>query len=119
MKNKTEQYLLVKTECRDGEHEYTDVFCVIDDCDLDDDDLERAVLEWNYHGVEWDDCFNAWTDTGLRALSLYSASEITKKEHDVMEEYIYSFSTSMMIKHVISNAIYKALWEREKKEKVA
>tara|TARA_R100001480_G_scaffold142505_1_gene140041 strand:+ start:338 stop:697 length:360 start_codon:yes stop_codon:yes gene_type:complete len=119
MKNKTEQYLLVKTECRDGEHEYTDVFCVIDDCDLDDDDLERAVLDWNYGGVEWEEAFNTWTDTGLRALSLYSASEITKKEHDVMEEYIYSFSTSMMIKHVISNAIDKALWEREKKEKVA
>jgi hypothetical protein len=108
------EYLLVKTFCRSGEHEYTDAFCVVDDCDLDDDDLERAVLDWNYGGVEWEESFNAWSDDGMRALQLHSVDIITKEEHDVMEKYIYSFSTSMMMKSVISNAIYIASWKREK-----
>ena len=108
------EYLLVKTLCRDGEHEYTDAFCVVDDCDLNEDDLERAILDWNYGGVEWEEGWNAWTDNGMRALELHSVDIITKEEHDVMEKYIYSFSTSKMMKNVISNAIHTALWKREK-----
>ena len=108
------EYLLVKTWCRDGEYEYTDAFCVIDDVGLNDDDLERGILDWNYGGVEWDEAFNTWSDNGMRALSLALAVKITKEEHDVMEKYIYSFSTSMMMKNVISNAIYTASWKREK-----
>jgi len=108
------EFLLVKTFCRDGEYEYTDAFCVVDDFGLNDDDLERAVLDWNYGGVEWDEMFNAWSDNGLRALKLHSIDIITKEEHDVIEKHIYSFSTSMMMKNVISNAIYTALWKMEK-----
>jgi len=107
------EYLFVETWCRDGDHEYTDSFCVIDDCDLEDDDLERAVLDWNYGGVEWDEMFNAWSDNGLRALKLNSIDIITKEEHDVMEKYIYSFSTSKMMKSLIGNAIHTALWKME------
>ena len=50
-----QEYLLVNTLCRDGEHEYTDAFCVVDDFGLNHDDLERAILDWNYGGVEWEE----------------------------------------------------------------
>ena len=111
------EFLLVKTFCRDGEYEYTDAFCVVDDFGLNDDDLERGILDWNYGGVEWDEAFNAWSDNGLRALSLCLVKTITKEEHDVMEKYIYSFSTSMMMKSVIGNAIELGIWKQNEKEK--
>ena len=107
------EYLFVETLCRDGEHEYTDSFCVVDDYDLDDDPFEQTVLDWNFGGVEWDDDWGDWSD-GIRVVSLRTVEKITKKEHDVLEKYIYSFSTSKMMKNVISNAIHTALWKREK-----
>ena len=106
------KYYFVQSLCRDGGHEYTDSFCVVEDYGLNDEHFEHAVLGWNFGGVEWDDAWGEWSD-GIRFLSIRTVEKITKKEHDVMEKYIYSFSTSMMMKSVISNAIDTALWKRE------
>ena len=111
------EYYFVQTLCRDGGHEYTDSFCVVEDYGLNDEQFEHAVLDWNFGGVEWDDAWGEWTDNGMRALELYSVDIITKEEHDVMEKYIFSFSTSMMMKSVIGNAIQLGIWKRNEKEK--
>ena len=110
------EYLFVETLCRDGEHEYTDSFCVVDDYDLDDDPFEQTVLDWNFGGVEWDDAWGEWSD-GIRFLSIRTGEAITKEEHDVMKKYIYSFPISVMLKDVIGNAIELGIWKQNEKEK--
>ena len=63
------EYYFVQSLCRDGGHEYTDSFCVVEDYELNDEQFEHAVLDWNFGGVEWDDSYGDWSD-GERALSI-------------------------------------------------
>ena len=110
------EYYFVQTLCRDGGHEYTDSFCVVEDYELNDEQFEQAVLDWNFGGVEWDDSYGDWSD-GERALSIRTVEAITKEEHDVMKKYIYSFPISIILKDVIGNAIQLGIWKKNEKEK--
>ena len=110
------EYCFVQTLCRDGGHEYTDSFCVVEDYELNDEQFEHAVLDWNFGGVEWDDSYGDWSD-GERALSIRTVEAITKEEHDVMKKYIYSFPISIILKDVIGNAIQLGIWKKNEKEK--
>ena len=110
------EYCFVQSLCRDGGHEYTDSFCVVADYELNDEQFEQAVLDWNFGGVEWDDSYGDWSD-GIRALSIRTVEAFTKEEHDVMKKYIYSFSISLILKDVIGNAIQLGIWKKNEKEK--
>ena len=86
----------VEAWCRDGDHEYTDRFCITAP-DLDKvfepkddawDLVEQTILTWNFGGCEWDESQNTYTDGDYRHISLTERKKIDKKDVDAVVKHL-------------------------------
>tara|TARA_B110000196_G_scaffold112399_1_gene97660 strand:- start:99 stop:455 length:357 start_codon:yes stop_codon:yes gene_type:complete len=86
----------VEAWCRDGDHEYTDRFCITAP-DLDKvfepkddawDLVEQTILTWNFGGCEWDEILNTYTDGDYRHISLEWHTKIDKKNVDAVVKHL-------------------------------
>jgi hypothetical protein len=81
-------FYYVETWNRDGEHEYTDRFCITAP-DLDtffaphddaEDLIDQTILNWNYGICEWDDGAKTYTDGGWRHIRVDRVDRIPDDE---------------------------------------
>lgn len=91
------KYYICRTTCRDGEHEYSDIFLTTFHGTFDksdDDEVDRAILSWNY-GNCLEDTFNdGYTDGGYRNINISEWKQVGKHEHDFLEKTLPSISFS-------------------------
>ena len=89
------KYYVVQTKCRDGEREYSDIFCMkgenIDQ--VNDDYLKQVILYFNYNAIyQWEDDPDTYTDeTHERACWVANVEEICEIEHEIVESHVGSF----------------------------
>ena len=108
------KYYICRTTCRDGNHEYSDIFLVIldnpigffDGSTLDESDkTDEAILAWNY-GNCLEDTFNdGYSDGGHRSINVSEWKQIDKYEHDFLAKTLPS---------ILFSEIWKIYQEYEK-----
>ena len=93
-------YFLIKDHCRDGEHEYYDDIAVetkmtYEELEDNKDFWEECFLAWQFHHIEQDNNDEWWG--GLRIVSIYDFKSITKKQYEVLDNVIGSWSLENII----------------------
>ena len=81
-------FYYVETWTRDGEHEYTDRFCITAPAlntffaphDDADDLIHQTILGWNYGSCEWDENADTYTDGGWRHIRIDRINRIPDYE---------------------------------------
>ena len=110
------KYYACQTWCQDGDHEYSDIFLIVmGKPKYDEDEVDKAILSWNYGDCEWDDNNNSYSDGGWRSISVRQFDEIDKIEHDALAKQLNSFLFSQIWKGYQENEKWK---NENKKERI-
>ena len=102
-------YYVIQTWCRDGDHEYSDIFLITNiPKDTDEDLIDKAILTWNYGDCECDNFENVYSDGGWRLLSIRQIDEISQTEHDALKARISTFPFSSILDGYNENQKFKS-----------
>jgi hypothetical protein len=95
-------YFLITDHNKDGEHEYYDQVLVkttrtAAQLNADHKDWQQNFLAWQFGYVFLDDLIDAWWSDN-RIVSIYDWKQVPKKDFDVLDKHIGSFSLEQIIK---------------------
>ena len=95
-------YFLITDHNEDGEHEYYDEVLVkttmtAAQLNADHKDWQQNFLAWQFGYVVLDDLIDAWWSDN-RIVSIYDWKQVPKKDFDVLDKHIGSFSLEQIIK---------------------
>ena len=86
-------FFVCRTLCIDGGYEYQDIFLLTDlQVKIDEDEIDQAILAWNYGYCEWRDSSDNYSDGGTRIISISQLDEIDLVLFDSLSHHLSSTS---------------------------